>query len=183
MPADQVEHVAYTPGDGYQYGGQGTVAPTINGSTLTMNLRQALRTGHVNQVRVIAGTDRDEDLVGTAQQPPPSTRAWSTRSTGRIASQVLAKYPLSRFDSPGVAWRTVAADSDTVCPSLGTDRDLASRMPTYAYEIDDNDIPPYAAGAGVVAAGASHVGAWFLNPTTRRLTLTSRCSRTRRSRT
>ena len=38
-------------------------------------------------------------------------------------------------------------------------------MPTYAYEIDDNDIPPYApAGPGVVAAGASHVGAWFLNP-------------------
>ena len=61
---------------------------------------------------------------------------------------MLAKYPLSRFDSPGVAWRTVAADSDTVCPSLQTDRDLASRMPTYGYEIDDNDIPPYrAAGA------------------------------------
>ena len=38
-------------------------------------------------------------------------------------------------------------------------------MPTYGYEIDDNDIPPYApAGAGVVAPGASHVGAWFLTP-------------------
>jgi para-nitrobenzyl esterase len=37
----------------------------------------------------------------------------------------------------------------------------------YGYEIDDTDIPPYAAaGAGVVAAGASHVGAWFLNPVT-----------------
>ena len=31
-----------------------------------MNLRQALRTGHVNKARVIAGTDRDEDLVSTA---------------------------------------------------------------------------------------------------------------------
>ena len=80
---------------------------------------------------------------------------------------MLAKYPLSHFDSPGVAWRTVAADSDTVCPSLVTDQYLASRMPVYAYEIDDNDIPPYAAaGPGVVAAGASHVGAWFLNPVT-----------------
>jgi para-nitrobenzyl esterase len=76
---------------------------------------------------------------------------------------VLARYPLGRFDSAGLAWRTVAADSDTVCPSLATDRYLASRMPVYGYEIDDNDIPPYAP-AGGVAAGASHVGAWFLNP-------------------
>ncbi|MGB0097231.1 MAG: carboxylesterase family protein [Solirubrobacteraceae bacterium] len=50
-----------------------------------------------------------------------------------------------------------------MCPSLATDRDFASRMPVFGYEIDDNDIPPYAA-AGGVAAGASHVGAWFLNP-------------------
>ena len=34
----------------------------------------------------------------------------------------------------------------------------------YAYEIDDNDIPPYTVGG--IAAGASHVGAWFLNPVT-----------------
>jgi para-nitrobenzyl esterase len=37
-------------------------------------------------------------------------------------------------------------------------------MPVYGYEIDDNDIPPYAAGPAGSAAGASHVGAWFLNP-------------------
>ena len=164
LQIDVIEHAAYTPGDGYQYGGQGTVAPTINGSTLTMTLREALRTGHVNKVRVIAGTDRDEDLVGTATSAAQYQSLVDTQY-GAHASQVLAKYPLSHFDSPGVAWRTVAADSDTVCPSLQTDRDLASRMPTYGYEIDDNDIPPYAAGrAGVVAPGASHVGAWFLTP-------------------
>ena len=32
---------------GYQDGGQGTVGPTINGTTLTMTLRQALASGHV----------------------------------------------------------------------------------------------------------------------------------------
>jgi para-nitrobenzyl esterase len=142
------------------------VAPTINGSTLTMTLRQALKTNHANHVDVIAGTDRDEDLVGTATSAAQYQSLVDTQY-GAFASQVLAKYPLSHFDNPGVAWRTVAADSDTVCPSLVTDQDLANRMPTYAYEIDDNDIPPYAAaGSGVVAAGASHVGAWFLNPVT-----------------
>ena len=166
LPIDVIQQAAYHPGDGYQYGGQGTVAPTINGSTLTMTLREALRTGHANKVRVIAGTDRDEDLVGTATSAAQYQSLVDTQY-GVHASQVLAKYPLSHFDSPGVAWRTVAADSDTVCPSLQTDRDLASRMPTYGYEIDDNDIPPYAAaGAGVVAPGASHVGAWFLTPQT-----------------
>ena len=149
---------------GYQDGGQGTVGPTINGTTLTMTLRQALASGHVNHVDVIAGTDRDEDLVGTATTAAQYTSLVDTQY-GSFASQVLARYPLSHFDNPGVAWRTVAADSDTVCPAMVTAQDLASRMPTREYEIDDNDIPPYrASGTGVVAGGASHVGAWFLTP-------------------
>ena len=151
-------------GQGYQHGGQGTVAPTINKRTLTMTLRQALASGHVNHVDVIAGTDRDENLVGTANTASDYTSLVDTQY-GTFASQVLARYPLSHFDSPGLAWRTVAADSDTVCPALQTARDLATRMPVHEYEIDDNDIPPYAAsGSGVTAPGASHVGAWFLTP-------------------
>ena len=177
LPAATVESVAGggtgQPG-GYQNGGQGTVGPTINGTTLKMSLRQALATGHVNKVRVIAGTDRDENLVtqlNGASFPVTTPAAYQTivnAQYGSFASQVLAKYPLSKFDSPGVAWRTVAADSDTVCPSLVTDQDLVGQMKAvYAYEIDDNDIPNYtAAGPGVVAPGASHVGAWFLNPHT-----------------
>jgi para-nitrobenzyl esterase len=39
-------------------------------------------------------------------------------------------------------------------------------MPVYAYEIDANDIPPYAPGSAGTAQGASHVGAWYLNPVT-----------------
>ena len=161
LPTATAEQAA---GFGYQDGGQGTVAPTINGTTLTMTLRQELKTGHVNRVSVIAGTDRDENLVGSAATAAQFTQLVQTQY-GKYAAKVLQLYPLDRFDSPGVAWRTVAADSDTVCPALTTDRDLARWMPVYAYEIDDNDIPPYTA-AGGTAAGASHVGAWFLNPHT-----------------
>ena len=71
LPAATVESIAGGgaghPG-GYLNGGQGTVGPTINGTTLKMSLRQALATGHVNHVRVIAGTDRDEDLVAYANE-------------------------------------------------------------------------------------------------------------------
>lgn len=153
-------------GNGFELGGHGTISPTINGTTLTMSLRQALQRGEVNKVSVIAGTDRDEDLVGNATTAASYDQLVDAQY-GDHAGQVLSKYPLSHFDSPAIAWRTVAADSDTVCPALQTDRDLSAWMPTYGYEIDDNDIPPYAASnANLSAAGASHEGAWFLSPVT-----------------
>jgi para-nitrobenzyl esterase len=178
LPVSTLETIATNTGanpGGYPNGGEGTVGPTINGTTLTMGLRKALKTGDVNHVRVIAGTDRDEDLISYQNQAPVSVqtdaqyRSLVIAQYGAHSSQVLAKYPVAMFDNPGTAWRTVAADSSTVCPSLVTDQDLASRMPTYGYEIDDNDLPPYtAAGLNptVIAAGASHVGGWFLNPVT-----------------
>jgi para-nitrobenzyl esterase len=46
IPASLAES---TSGVGYQDGGQGTVSPTINGSTLTMSLRQALQNGPCEQ--------------------------------------------------------------------------------------------------------------------------------------
>ena len=153
-------HPAGRTGDGYEYGGQGTVAPTINGTTLTMSLRQALAQGKVNRVDVIAGTDRDENLVGIANTAADYVNLVNAQY-GRYAQKVLKLYPLSRFDSPYVAWRTVAADSDTVCSSILTDQALARRMPVYGYLITDSDIPPYTQTSPV---GASHVGAWFLNP-------------------
>jgi para-nitrobenzyl esterase len=160
LPADEVSSVA---GNGYQYGGHGTIAPTINGKTLTMSLRQALKTGHVNRVQVIAGTDRDENLIAlptTAAQ----YRAAVRQQYGRYASAVLALYPLSHFDSPFVAFRTVAADSDTVCPALITDQDLARWMPVYGYEIDNGDAPPASFEPAGEPNGSYHVASWYLNP-------------------
>jgi para-nitrobenzyl esterase len=162
LRAVPVARLAAVSGRGFADAGHGTVAPTINGLTLTMPLRQALQTGHVNRVAVIAGTDRDEDLIGTAT----SARQYRRRiraEYGKHGAQVLALYPLDRFGSPEIAWRTAAADADTVCPSLVTDADLARWMPVYGYELDDDDIPPY---TGHTPEGAAHVGAWYLNPVT-----------------
>lgn len=162
VPVTLIQQVAYTPGDGYQYGGKGTIAPTLNGTTLPRTLRQALRTGAVNRVLVIAGVDRDENLVGSPDSAAQYTQLVHAQY-GPIEQQVLARYPLSRFYSPFVAWRTVAADSDTVCPAIVTARDLARWMPVYEYEIDYGDPPP-AAFTGQ-PTGARHVAAWFLTPT------------------
>ena len=153
---------AYTPGDGYQYGGQGTVAPTINGSTLTFSLRDALRAGKTNKVRVIAGVDRDEDLVGTATSAAVPV-ALLRRSTARTRAGV-AKYPLTistRRGWPGGRWPR----TPTRCPACETGTRSAARLPTWGYLIHDNDIPPYrAAGTGAWPRGRRHVGAWYLTP-------------------
>jgi para-nitrobenzyl esterase len=130
VPAQTVSDVSEIPGSGYQYGAKGTVAPTLNGTTLPMTLREALQTGGVNRVPVIAGVDRDENLVGfpvTAADYAQLVQA----QYGTLASRVLALYPLSRFNSPFVAWRTVAADSDTVCSALRTAEELSRWMPVF----------------------------------------------------
>jgi len=160
VPAQTVSDVASIPGSGYQYGGKGTVAPTLNGTTLPITLRQALKTGRVNRVPVIAGVDRDENLVGFPVTAADYT-ALVQAQYGEIAAQVLALYPVVRFNSPFVAWRTVAADSDTVCSALRTAEELSRWMPVFAYEIDFGDVGTASTGESM---GASHVGSWNLTP-------------------
>src|SRR5260370_35642048 len=78
-----------------------------------------------------------------------------------MGGEGLALYALSLFYSPFVAFRTVAADSGTVCSSLLTDQALARWMPVYGYEIDNGDPP----GAHTTPTGPAHVAAWDLTPT------------------
>ncbi|HEU5417322.1 MAG TPA: carboxylesterase family protein [Streptosporangiaceae bacterium] len=162
VPAARLTRASDSPGDGYQFGGAGTIAPTINGSTLTVTLRTALATGKLSRVPVMAGTGRDEDLSGW-----PGTRARYQQLVGMEygswAPQVLARYPLAHYGSAQIAFRTLAADSDTICPALAMDAAMARWMPVYAYEIDDADLPPYTAPrVPDTPGGAAHVGGWFL---------------------
>jgi para-nitrobenzyl esterase len=161
VPAQTVSDTASIPGSGYQYGAHGTVAPTLNGTTLPKTLRQALETGRVNRVPVIAGVDRDENLIGFPVTAADYT-ALVQAQYGQIADAVLARYPLSRFNSPFVAWRTVAADSSTVCSALRTAEELSRWMPVFAYEIDYGD--PWPQRFTGESMGASHVAAWSLTP-------------------
>ena len=157
-----VDKAAYTPGDGYQYGGHGTIAPTINGTTLPRTLRQALKTGKVNRVPVIAGTARDENLVASTVDTGAQFQQLVNDQYGALAPQVLQRYPLDRFGSPWLAWRQVASDSDTVCPALTTATDLSKWMPVYEYEVDDGDATPYQTSGAPL--GAKHVADWYLTP-------------------
>ena len=126
---------------------------TINDSTLTMSFRQALRTGKVNRVPVMRNRPRQEP----GRRPDHGQRVRSKWSdpVRQVRQPGARPLPVSRFDSPYVAFRTVAADSNTVCPSIVTDQELARQMPVYGYLITDNDIPPYALTGLPLVLGAS----------------------------
>ncbi len=123
-----------------------TIAPTINGTTLTMSPATAFRTGHINRVGLMNGVDRDEINGGASLVAPIATNPTEffkdvRRQYGPLTPQVLKQYPLDRFPSAFVAYRTIVADSDSVCPALNADRNLAKWIPVYAWENDDADMP------------------------------------------
>jgi para-nitrobenzyl esterase len=134
----------------------GTEAPIINGTTETMQLQRAFETGAVNHVTAMMGVDRDENLTGTPTTPAQYTAIIQTQY-GKYANQVLALYPLARFPSPYEAYRTVAADSNTVCPALVTDQRLSGSIPVYAWIDYNADAPVLSFFTAGVASGAGHV--------------------------
>jgi para-nitrobenzyl esterase len=161
VPPQAVSDISSIPGSGYSAGAQGTVAPTIDGKILPRTLRQALETGQVNRVPVIAGTGRDENLVGFPATPSDYTAIIQNQYPS-IADRVLALYPLSHFNSPFVAYRTVAADSNTVCSALRTAEELSRWMPVFEYQVDYGD--PWPQVFTGESTGAAHVAAWVLTP-------------------
>jgi para-nitrobenzyl esterase len=132
----------------------GTNSPIVNGTTLTEQPLESFATGRVNRVPALLGVNRDEDLTGTATTPAAYTSLIDSQY-GAEASEVLLHYPLTRFPSPYVASRTVAADSNTVCPALVRDQYLSKVMPMYAFEGDTPDLPPYST-ATPDPPGSSH---------------------------
>jgi para-nitrobenzyl esterase len=146
----------------------GTNSPIINGTTLTQQPLESFATGHVNRVPAILGVNRDEDLTGTAT----TAAAYTSLIDGQYgppyanhAAEVLARYPLARFPSAYVASRTVAADSNTVCPAMVRDQYLSKAMPVYAYEGDTPDLPPYTTGTATPLGSMHDWEPGYLFPT------------------
>ena len=133
-----------------------TNSPIVNGTTLTISPRTAFATGRFNRVPTIMGTLRDEDLIAS-----PTTAAavrQDVRSQyGAFAPLVLSTYPLERYVSPYIDFRTIAADSDTVCPALRATTNISKWTSVYSYDIADAD-PPGVTGPPTLPSGAAHGG-------------------------
>ena len=127
--------------------------PVVGGSAQPIPLTEAFASGDFNQVPVIIGSNRNEsrafvyegnDLV----RQPLTAAAYEAqmRTTyGEKADQVLAEYPASDYDAPGLAAGAVATDANFACPSVGVEDSLSAWVPTFAYEFRDETAPlrPY----------------------------------------
>jgi para-nitrobenzyl esterase len=85
-----------------------------------------------------------EYFSGPPRTPPTAAQyiANVNASYGANAAAVLANYPLSAFASPQLAWDRLSTDS-VICSERKGDKILASQIPLYTYEFDDQTAPFY----------------------------------------
>lgn len=144
----------------------GTGAGFVSGgSDLPMAPKDAFATGRFNQVPVIFGNVRNEarafvyegnDLI---RQPLTAT-AYETQirdTYGAQADNILAAYPVAKFESPGVARAQVQTD-ERVCKALPFSRSISKYAPTWTYEFRDETAPlrPYMTVPASFQIGSGH---------------------------
>ncbi|MFC5218043.1 carboxylesterase/lipase family protein [Streptomyces coerulescens] len=124
-------------------------APVVGGAFLPRQPREAFARGAAAGVPVMNGANQDEgrlfafgrfDLNGTpltADQYPVVMRT-------DYGDEALARYPLSSYPSPTIAYATAQGDQLFACPALRLDGTLAGRGKVYAYEFADRTSPPFA---------------------------------------
>ena len=118
----------------------GTIGPIVNGTTLTSR-RPGVRHGHVNDVELISDVGRDEFNGGVYSDTPglpvvvadtaAQYKQLVQEQFGRLAPTVERLYPLSQYQSPYDAYRTIMADSASVCPMVQTNAKLCEVHPAY----------------------------------------------------
>jgi para-nitrobenzyl esterase len=144
----------------------GTIGPIVNGTTLTMSPAKAFATGHVNHVNLISDVGRDEfngGVYGNTSGLPVVVADTAAQykqlvqeQFGRLAPTVERLYPLSQYQSPYDAYRTIMADSASVCPMLQANQELSKYIPVYVDINTDADNP---AGEDLtLPLGAQHSG-------------------------
>ncbi|MBB5958232.1 para-nitrobenzyl esterase [Saccharothrix tamanrassetensis] len=121
----------------------GTIAPVVDGKTIPLAPAKAIERGHLNRARVMTGVARDDVQLDPAETPE-QYETLVREQYGKHAPAVFARYPLNRFPEPSafLAYRTIVADSNSVCPSLVLAQRLARHLTVFAYQVDNPDSPP-----------------------------------------
>jgi para-nitrobenzyl esterase len=57
------------------------------------------------------------------------------------ATAIAAQYPLTAYPSPSVAFSALVGDANFACPALQIDQWTSGRVPTFAYEFNDDNAP------------------------------------------
>ncbi|MEU1215182.1 carboxylesterase family protein [Streptomyces sp. NPDC005790] len=126
----------------------------------------ALGQGRFLRVPLMSGATLDEhrlfvgmahDAIGSPFTAGQYARALVT-AFGRDAETVGARYPVTAFPSPALAWSTVVTDRMWARGTYAQATAFGRRTPTYAYEFADRDAPMYLPLPGAFDFGAYHAG-------------------------
>jgi para-nitrobenzyl esterase len=119
-------------------------APAVGGSILPEQVQTAFEQGHYAHVPIVQGSNHDEGTLFVALGyglglgvTPANYPDLIAQNYGAAANQVLAEYPLAHYPSAPEALAATITDSEFSCPAFESNRALARRTPTYAYEFDD----------------------------------------------
>jgi para-nitrobenzyl esterase len=133
----------------------------IDGKVLTESIGTALAADRFAHVPILNGVNHLEEFIfvvglkvtvsgGTFVRIPeepitadtyqPDIAAVLGVSSERAAA-IAAEYPLGAFPLPDVAFATLVSDANFACPALQVDRWTSARVPTFAYQFNDDNAP------------------------------------------
>ena len=147
----------------------------VDGKVLTEPIGTALAAGRFARVPVLNGTNHEEERIfvsvgltvsqGTdvpiADLPitPGNYQAniaVALGVTATRAAEIAAEYPLTAYPFPWVAFSVLVGDASFACPGLQIDQETSARVPTYAYEFNDDAAPPIFSGPLLPPPVATH---------------------------
>jgi para-nitrobenzyl esterase len=156
----------------------GYIPGVVDGQVLTEPIGTALAAGRFARVPILNGTIQDEERIfvsfghaisrGTNVPIPGDGTVTADTYQNDIAAvlgvpaaraaAIAAEYPLAAYPAPAVAFSALAGDANFACPALQMDRWTSGRVPTFAYEFNDDAAPlrftPPLAGPPVATHGS-----------------------------
>jgi para-nitrobenzyl esterase len=148
----------------------------VDGRVLRRSIGTALAAGRFARVPVLNGISHDEEVIftdgvglavsGGSFVRVPERMVTEAGYQGDIAAvlgvsaqraaAIAAEYPPAAYASPDVAFSLLVSDANFACPALEVDRWTSGRVPTFAYQFDDDNAPQRFAAPGALPALATH---------------------------
>ena len=146
----------------------------VDGKVLTESIGTALAAGRFARVPILNGINHDEQFLfvaglglavsnGTFVLVPAVSAANYQSVIATVlgvpvqrAAAIAAEYPLSAYPAPVVAFSTLVSDASFACPALQVDRWTSTRVPTFAYQFNDDTAPHRLTPPGAFPPIATH---------------------------
>lgn len=137
------------------------------GTIFPINPSEAIKQGRFHELPVLSGFTRDEAralalgmllMDGGKPMTDEKYRGLLQKAFGDQVRKVESAYPLSKYESPALAWSAIYTDRMFAYPQFEATRMLARRAPAFAFEFADDNAPGFLPFVTGFPPGAMHSG-------------------------